>query len=466
MTTQTYIDTHRERFLEELFDLLRIPSVSTTKAHDQDTHHCAVSVQTRLVQAGISKVELYPTDGHPIVYGEHIISPDLPTILVYGHYDVQPPAPLDEWESEPFEPVIRKTEVHPTEGAIFARGATDDKGQMFIHVKAVEAMIQTASLPCNVKFMIEGEEEVGSPNLYPFIEKYREMLAADVILVSDNSLLANDVPSISVGLRGLSYLDVKVTAARQDMHSGTYGAGVPNPINILCDMIARLKDGDKRITIPGFYDDVVLPSDEVREMIRQAPFDPESVMAGPGLLGLEGETGFHFYEQTGILPSLDCNGIWGGYTEEGSKTIIPAVANAKISMRLVSEQRYEKISELFTQYFKSLAPPTVKVEVIPHHGGNPYVTPLDTVAYQAAAAAMEASFGKAPVPMFSGGSIPIIAAFREVLGIESILMGFGLDSDGLHSPNEHFGVWNFYKGIETVPVFFQQFTEMKVAAAV
>ena len=462
MTTQAYIAENKDRYLEELFALLRIPSVSTATEHNKDTHRCAVLVQEHLVRAGLSKAELYPTDGHPIVYGEHIIDPALPTILVYGHYDVQPAAPLDEWKSEPFEPVVRTTDIHP-DGAIFARGATDDKGQMFIHVKAVEAMIQTDTLPCNVKFMIEGEEEVGSPNLYPFIVKYKDMLAADVILVSDNSMLANDVPSISVGLRGLSYLDVKVTTARQDMHSGTYGAGVANPINTLCEMIAKLKDENKRITIPGFYDDVVFPSDEVRDMIRNAPFDAQQVMDGPGLFGLEGETGFHFYERTGILPSCDCNGIWGGYTEEGSKTIIPAVANAKISMRLVSNQNHEKIAVMFADYFKSLAPDTVKVEVHPHHGGNPYVTPTETVEYQAASAAVAESFGKVPVPMYSGGSIPIIAAFKEVLGIETILMGFGLDSDGLHSPNEHFGVWNYYKGIETVPGFFKKYAEMKSA---
>lgn len=460
MTTQEYINEHKDRFLSELTALLRIPSISTAKEHNQDTHHCAVQVQAHLVKAGLDKAELYPTDGHPIVYAERIIDPALPTILVYGHYDVQPADPLDEWNTPPFEPTIRKTDIHP-EGAVFARGATDDKGQMFLHVKAVEAMIKTDSLPCNVKFMIEGEEEVGSPNLYPFIEKYKDLLKADVILVSDNSILANDVPSISVGLRGLSYLDVKVTTARQDMHSGTYGAGVANPINTLCEMISKLKDENKHITIPGFYDDVDMPSDEVRDMIRNAPFDKENVMAGPGLFGLEGETGYHFYERTGILPSLDCNGIWGGFTGEGSKTVIPAVANAKISMRLVGKQNHEKIAVMFSDYFKSLAPDTVKVEVHPHHGGNPYVTPTDTVEYRAASDAMEESFGKKPVPMYSGGSIPIIAAFKETLGIETILMGFGLDSDGLHSPNEHFGIWNFYKGIETVPGFYKKYAEMK-----
>jgi len=460
MTAQAYLQDNRQRFLDELFALLRIPSVSTATEHDDDTHFCATKVQEYLVKAGLDGVSLYPTDGHPVVYAEKIIDPALPTILVYGHYDVQPAAPLEQWESEPFEPVVKKTAAHP-EGAIFARGATDDKGQMFIHVKAVECMIKTDSLPCNVKFMIEGEEEIGSPNLGPFIRKHTEMLQSDVILISDTSLLGNEDPSITVGLRGLSYNNVKVTAADKDMHSGTFGAGVPNPINILCDMVAALKDDKKHITIPGFYDDVVMPSQEVRDMIRNAPFHAEEHMAGPGLRGLEGEEGYHFYERTGILPSLDCNGIWGGYTEEGSKTIIPAVAEAKISMRLVSNQDQHKATQQFTDYFKSLAPDTVEVEVHPHHGGNPYVTPTDTVEYQAASAAMEASFGKTPVPMYGGGSIPIVYEFNQVLGVNIIMMGFGLDTDGLHSPNEHFGVWNFYKGIETVPFFFAKYAEMK-----
>ncbi|MEM9527806.1 MAG: dipeptidase [Bacteroidota bacterium] len=463
MTNQAYLTENRDRFLEELFTLLRIPSVSTAKEHDDDTHYCATMVQQYLVKAGLDEVSLYPTDGHPVVYAEKIIDPTLPTVLVYGHYDVQPAAPLEQWESKPFEPVIKKTEAHP-EGAIFARGATDDKGQMFIHVKAVECMIKTGNLPCNVKFMIEGEEEIGSPNLLPFIQQYKELLTSDVILISDTSLLGNDAPSITVGLRGMSYNDVKVTAADKDMHSGTYGAGVPNPINILCDMVAALKDDTKHITIPGFYDDVAFPPEEVRDMIRNATFDAKEVMAGPGLRGLEGEEGYHFYERTGILPSLDCNGIWGGYTEEGSKTIIPAVANAKISMRLVSNQNHHKATKQFTEYFKALAPDTVEVEVHPHHGGNPYVTPTDTVEFQAASAAMEATFGKKPVPMYGGGSIPIVYEFNQVLDVDIIMMGFGLDSDGLHSPNEHFGVWNFFKGIETVPVFFAEYASRKSQA--
>jgi acetylornithine deacetylase/succinyl-diaminopimelate desuccinylase-like protein len=460
MTTKAYIDQNKERYLEELFAMLRIPSVSTDKAHDQDTHDCAVLVQTYLVKAGLENVSLYPTKGHPIVYADKIIDPALPTVLVYGHYDVQPAAPLDEWLSEPFEPEIRKTEHHP-EGAIFGRGTTDDKGQMFMHVKAMEAMIQTDSLPCNVKFMIEGEEEVGSPSLYPFLQEYKDLVAADVILVSDTSLLAKDAPSITVGLRGLTYLDVKVTTARADMHSGLFGGAVLNPINTLCEMVAKLKDEKKHITIPGFYDDVVFPSEEERDMMRNAPFNADEYMNSPGVYALDGEEGFHTYERTGILPTLDCNGIWGGFMEEGSKTIIPAVANAKISMRLVSRQDWHKATKQFTEYFTSLAPEGAKVEVKAHHGGQPYVTPTDSPEYKAASAAFEDAFGKVPVPMYEGGSIPIIAEFKKVLGIESILMGFGFDTDGLHSPNEHFGVWNFYKGIETIPGFYQKYAEMK-----
>ena len=460
MTTQAYIDANRDRFLDELFTLLRIPSVSTDKAHDDDTHQCAVHVQEYLVRAGLDKAALYPTDGHPIVYAEKIIDDSLPTVLVYGHYDVQPADPLEEWNSEPFEPVIKKTDLHP-DGAIFGRGTTDDKGQMFLHVKAVEAMIQTDSLPCNVKFMIEGEEEVGSPNLEPFLKEHKDMLKSDVILVSDTSLLSKDTPSITVGLRGLAYLDVSVQTARADMHSGLFGGAVANPINLLCEMVAKLKDEDKKITIPGFYDDVHFPSDRDREMMRNAPFDEQEYMDSPGVYGLEGQTGFHTYERTGILPTLDCNGIWGGFTGEGSKTIIPARANAKISMRLVSEQDWHDIAEKFTKHFTSLAPEHAKVTVKPHHGGNPYVTPTDTAEYRAAAAAMKDSWGVEPVPMYEGGSIPIVAKFKEILEVETILMGFGFDTDGLHSPNEHFGVWNYFKGIETVPGFYRHYAALK-----
>ncbi|WP_420459520.1 dipeptidase [Neolewinella sp.] len=460
MTTTEYIDQHRDRFLDELKTLIRIPSISTASEHNKDTHQCAVQVQEYLVRAGLDKAELYPTEGHPIVYAEKIIGEDKPTILVYGHYDVQPADPLEEWDTPPFEPTIKTTAQHP-QGALFARGATDDKGQMFIHVKAVEAMVQTGSLPCNVKFMIEGEEEIGSPNLLPFIKEYREMLHSDVILISDTSLLSKQHPSITVGLRGLTYLDVKVRAARADMHSGLFGGAVANPINVLCDMVASLKDEKKHITIPGFYYDVEFPSERDRKLMREAPFDAEEYMDSPGVFGLEGEEGYTTYERTGILPTLDVNGIWGGFTGEGSKTVIPAVANAKISMRLVSKQNYEKITQLFTEHFKQIAPDTVRVEVHPHHGGNPYVTPTDTPEYKAAEAAIQQTFGETPVPMYEGGSIPIVAQFKEVLGVETILMGFGFDTDGLHSPNEHFGLWNFFKGIETVPAFFSAYAKRK-----
>ncbi|WP_116125918.1 dipeptidase [Lewinella sp. IMCC34183] len=460
MTTRQYIDENRDRFLEELKRLIRIPSISTATEHDQDTHRCAVQVQEYLVRAGLDKAELYPTDGHPIVYAEKILDESLPTVLIYGHYDVQPADPLDEWDTPPFEPTVKKTAHHP-EGAIFARGATDDKGQMFIHVKAVETMIQTDSLPCNVKFMIEGEEEIGSPNLVPFISEYKEMLSSDVILISDTSMLSKDAPSITVGLRGLTYLDVKVRSARADMHSGLFGGAVANPINVLCEMIASLKDDDKHITIPGFYDDVEFPSERDRQLMRDAPFDAQEYMDSPGVFGLEGEKGYTTYERTGILPTLDVNGIWGGFTGEGSKTVIPAVANAKISMRLVSNQDYKKITKLFTDHFTSIAPDSVKVEVKPHHGGQPYVTPTDTPEYRAAADAVKEAFGKEPVPMYEGGSIPIVRQFKDVLGVDTILMGFGFDTDGLHSPNEHFGLWNFYKGIETVPEFFKAYAGRK-----
>ena len=460
MTTTQYIEQHRDRFLDELKTLIRIPSISTASEHNKDTHQCAVRVQEYLVRAGMDKAELYPTEGHPIVYAEKMIGEDKPTVLVYGHYDVQPADPLDEWDTPPFEPTVKKTAQHPG-GAIFARGATDDKGQVFIHVKAVEAMVQTGNLPCNLKFMIEGEEEIGSPNLLPFIREYKEMLRSDVILISDTSLLSKKHPSITVGLRGLTYLDVKVRAARADMHSGLFGGAVANPINVLCEMVASLKDEKKHITIPGFYDDVEFPSERDRNLMREAPFDAEEYMDSPGVFGLEGEEGYTTYERTGILPTLDVNGIWGGFTGEGSKTVIPAVANAKISMRLVSKQNYEKITQLFTEHFKRIAPESVKVEVHPHHGGNPYVTPTDTPEYRAAEAAIQQTFGETPVPMYEGGSIPIVAQFKEVLGVETILMGFGFDTDGLHSPNEHFGLWNFYKGIETVPAFFSAYAEKK-----
>ncbi len=458
--TQNFIQANKDRFLEELFVLLRIPSVSADPAYATDVQRCAGQVAEYLVKAGLEKAEIIPTPGHPIVFAEKIIDPALPTILVYGHYDVQPADPVELWHTPPFEPTIKKTDIHP-EGAIFCRGSADDKGQFFMHLKAVEAMIAADELPCNVKIMIEGEEEVGSDNLEGFLRANVEKLAADVILISDTSIIAKEVPSITTGLRGLSYIEVKVTGPNRDLHSGVYGGAVANPLNTLCKMIASLMDEDKHITIPGFYDDVAELSAEEREAMGKAPFDEAAYKAYLQIGAVEGEKGYTTSERTSIRPTLDVNGIWGGYTGEGAKTVLPAVAQAKISMRLVPYQNPDKITALFEQHFKSIAPPSVQVEVNPHHGGQPSVTPTDTLEYQAAHLAMEATFGKAPIPKREGGSIPIVALFEEVLGLKSILMGFGLDSDGLHSPNEHYGLFNFYKGIETIPYYFHHYTALK-----
>ncbi len=457
---QAYIRQHRERFLDELMELLRIPSVSADPKYKDDVRRAAETVAEHLRRAGAENVEVMPTAGHPIVYGEKLTDPAKPTVLVYGHYDVQPPDPLDLWESGPFEPVIRKTQRHP-EGAIFARGACDDKGQTFMHIKALEAMLSQNALPCNVKFMVEGEEEVGSANLGQFLRTNREKLACDVILISDTSIIANDTPSITTGLRGLSYLEVHVTGPNRDLHSGVYGGAVANPINVLCEMIASLMDEDYHITIPGFYDDVVTISDAERREMNKAPFSLDDYKKDLGIGDIRGEGGFTTLERTSIRPTLDVNGIWGGYTGEGAKTVLPGQAHAKISMRLVPNQDPDKITELFTKHFESIAPASVKVEVHPHHGGQPVVTPTDTPEYQAAHRAMEKTFGKAPIPKREGGSIPIVALFEEVLGVKSVLMGFGLDSDAIHSPNEHYGVFNFYKGIETIPYYYQYYAELK-----
>ncbi len=457
---QRYISTHKDRFLEELFELLRIPSISADPAYKEEVRRAAGYVADSLRRAGADRAEVVPTAGHPIVYAEKIVDDSLPTILVYGHYDVQPPDPLNLWKSGPFEPVIKKTKLHP-DGAIFARGSCDDKGQLFMHVKAFEAMVAEDRLPCNVKFMIEGEEEVGSSHLSDFCRQNRERLSADVILISDTSIIANDVPSITTGLRGLSYVEVKVTGPNRDLHSGVYGGAVANPINVLARMIAALQDDDRRITIPGFYDDVVEVSEEERRLMNEAPFDLKAYLQDLSIGDIEGETGYTTLERTSIRPTLDVNGIWGGYIGEGAKTVLPAEAFAKISMRLVPNQDPEKITELFTAYFKSLAPPSVRVEVFPHHGGQPVVTPTDTPEYQAASKAMAATFGKEPLPQRSGGSIPIVALFEEVLGTKSVLMGFGLDSDSIHSPNEHYGLFNFFKGIETIPYYYQYYAELK-----
>ena len=458
--TQEYIKNNRDKFLNELLELLRIPSVSADPAYKEDVKRTAEFVAESLKSAGCSRVEIYPTKGHPIVYGEHIIDSSLPTILVYGHYDVQPPDPLELWDSPPFEPVIKKTDIHP-DGAIFARGSCDDKGQMFMHVKAFEAMISTDSLPCNVKFMIEGEEEIGSDNLGLFCNEYKEMLTCDVVLISDTSVIANDIPSITVGLRGLSYVEVEVTGPNKDLHSGVYGGAVGNPLNVLCDMIASLKDENKHITIPGFYDDVVEVSIEERAAMNKAPFSRDEYMKSLNVKDTLGEKGYTILEQTSIRPTLEINGMWGGYIGEGAKTVLPSKAFAKISMRLVPNQSSDKITRLFKEYFESIAPPSVKVVVKPHHGGEPAVTPSDTPEYLAASKAMETTYGKTPIPVRGGGSIPIVALFEKVLGVKTVLMGFGLDSDDIHSPNEHYGLFNYYKGIETIPYFYKNYAELK-----
>jgi acetylornithine deacetylase/succinyl-diaminopimelate desuccinylase-like protein len=457
--SKNYIAENKERFLAELMALLKIPSISADPAYAKDVQKAAEAVQKALAEAGCTKTELHQTNGHPIVYGEIMKDKNLPTVLVYGHYDVQPPDPLNLWNSPPFEPVIQPTELHP-DGAIFARGACDDKGQMYMHVKAVEFMVKTDQLPCNVKFMIEGEEEVGSNNLALFVAQNREKLANDVILISDTGMIANDVPSITTGLRGLSYVEVEITGPNRDLHSGLYGGAVANPINILAQMIASLHDENNRITITGFYDKVEELSQEERAEMAKAPFDLEAYKKALDIEAVYGEKGYSTNERNAIRPTLDVNGIWGGYTGEGAKTVIASNAYAKISMRLVPHQDWKEITELFKAHFESIAPKGVTVKVKPHHGGQGYVTHIDTVAYQAASKAYETTFGKKPIPQRSGGSIPIVSLFEQELGSKTILMGFGLDSDAIHSPNEHFGVWNYLKGIETIPYFYEYFTAL------
>jgi acetylornithine deacetylase/succinyl-diaminopimelate desuccinylase-like protein len=447
------VEQHKDQFLAELFELLRIPSVSADPKYKEDVLRTADSVRDHLIKAGADKVEICPTPGFPIVYGEKIIDPKLPTILVYGHYDVQPADPINLWTSPPFEPVIR-------DGNIFARGSADDKGQMFMHVKAFELMLKSGQLACNVKFMIEGEEEVGSSNLDPFLAANKEKLKADCVLVSDTSMLANDIPSITTGLRGLSYVEVEVTGPNRDLHSGVYGGGVANPVNVLCSMIASMHDENRHITIPGFYDNVVELSTIERAMIAEAPFSQEEYNAELKVNDVMGEKGYSTVERTSIRPTLDVNGIWGGYIGEGAKTVLPSKAYAKISMRLVPNQTPDEITELFQKHFESIAPASVKVKVSPHHGGFPAVTPVDSIEYRAAAKAMETTFGKQPIPARGGGSIPIVASFEKILGLKTVLMGFGLDTDDIHSPDEHYGVFNYLKGIETIPYFFKYYAEM------
>ena len=458
--TQEYLAAHKDDALNQLFDLLRIPSVSANLEMKPEMIKTAESVKQSLLDAGVDMAELCETPGNPIVYAEKIIDPSLPTVVVYGHYDVQPADPLDLWDSPAFEPVIKKTPVHP-EGAIFARGACDDKGQMFMHVKAFEAMNKSGELPCNVKFMIEGEEEVGSVSLDAFVKENHEKLAGDVILISDTGMLANDTPSITTGLRGLSYVEVEVTGPNRDLHSGLYGGAVANPINVLNLLIASLQDENKHITIPGFYDKVVELSDEERAEMGKAPFSLEAYKAALDMDDVEGEAGYSTMERATIRPTLDVNGIWGGYQGEGAKTVIASKAYAKISMRLVPDQDPDEITNLFVQHFESIAPKSVKVKVTAHHGGMPYVSPTDSLAYSAASKAMEEAFGKKPIPVRSGGSIPIVSLFEQELKMKTILFGFGLDSDAIHSPNEHYGLFNFYKGMETIPYFYKHFTEMK-----
>jgi len=450
---KNYVEKNKDRFLEELFELIRIPSISALKEARDDMYRTADAVKRYLLEAGADTAEVKETSGWPVVFGQKMVDPSLPTVLVYGHYDVQPAEPLDLWKSPPFEPEVR-------DGKIYARGADDDKGQFFMHVKAFELMNRAGVLPCNVKFMVEGEEEIGSPSLKSFCKENKELLKADVILVSDTTMIAQDIPSITVGLRGLSYLEVELTGPNRDLHSGLYGGAVGNPANLLAKMIASLTDENNHITIPGFYDDVREVPEQERAEMAKAPFNLEEYKSALGIDEVVGESGFSTNERTGIRPSLDVNGIWSGYTGEGAKTVLPSSAHAKISMRLVPDQDSKKIDELFIRHIKSIAPEGTKVDVKSLHGGQGYVTPIDFPAYRAASRAIEESFGKSPIPVRSGGSIPIVSDFEEVLGIKSILMGFGLDSDAIHSPNENYPLFNFYKGIETIPYFYKYFSEM------
>lgn len=454
METSAYIENNKQKFLDELFDLLRIPSVSTDGNHKPDIRDAAEFIKSKLLEAGADSAEICETPGNPIVYAEKMVDPSLPTILMYGHYDVQPPDPMELWTSPPFEPVIK-------DDKIYARGACDDKGQLYMHIKAFETMMQAGKLHCNLKFMIEGEEEIGSNNLEAFVKEEKDRLTADVILISDTSIISNDIPSLTVALRGLSYMEVEVTGPNRDLHSGVYGGGVANPINVLCELLASLKDENGHITIPGFYDDVIELTAEEREDLNRAPFNIDNYKNDLGIGDVEGEEGYTTLERTGIRPTLDVNGIWGGYMGEGAKTVIASKAFAKVSMRLVPNQSSDKITQLFTDHFNSIAPSSVQVKVNPHHGGEPVMTSTNSVAYEAAVNAFKEVWGKSPVPTRDGGSIPIVALFKEVLGLDTILMGFGLNSDAIHSPNEHYGIFNFFKGIETIIQYHKHFAELK-----
>ena len=452
-TIKQYVEDNRQRLLDELFDLLRFPSVSADPQYKPHVLKTAEFVAQKLVEAGAEKVEVCQTAGYPIVYGEKIIDSSKPTVLVYGHYDVQPPDPLELWKTPPFEPTVR-------DGKIYARGACDDKGQFYMHVKAFELMIQTSTLPCNIKFMIEGEEEVGSDNLGTFVKQNKERLKADVVLISDTSMISMENPSLETGLRGLSYLEVEVTGPNRDLHSGVYGGAVGNPITTLAKMIASMHDENNHITIPGFYDKVIPLTTEEKAALNSAPYDEDEYKKDLGIAEVWGEKGYSTLERTGTRPTLELNGIWGGYIGEGAKTVLPSKAHAKISMRLVPNQSSHEITELFTKHFEKIAPPYVTVKVTPHHGGEPVVTPTDSIAYKAAQKAISESFGKEPIPTRGGGSIPIVALFEAELGIKTVLMGFGLDSDALHSPNEKYDIYNYYKGIETIPLFHKYFAEL------
>lgn len=451
-TPKDFIKSNKDRFLAELFDWLRIPSVSADSRHKGDVRKAAEFLKEKFAEAGVDKVEICETKGHPIVFAEKLIDPSLPTVLVYGHYDVQPADPLNLWDSPPFEPVIK-------DDKIYARGACDDKGQVYMHVKAFETMMKLNLLPCNIKFMVEGEEEVGSDNLGDFVQENKSKLKADVILISDTALISLEHPSITVGLRGLSYMEVEVTGPNRDLHSGVYGGAVANPINILSQMIASLHDENGRITIPGFYDKVAELTAKEREALNKAPFDLNDYKKELDITEIKGEKGYTTLERTGVRPTLDVNGIWGGYTGEGAKTVLPSKASAKISMRLVPNQVSSEITELFTKHIKSIAPSSVKVKVTAHHGGEPAVTPTDSVAYKAASKAFEEVFGKTPIPSRDGGSIPIVALFKKELGLDTVLMGFGFDTDAIHSPNEHYGVKNFMIGIETIVAFYKHYAK-------
>jgi acetylornithine deacetylase/succinyl-diaminopimelate desuccinylase-like protein len=448
-----YIEDNKQRFLDELFEVIRIPSISSEKEHKDDMKKAADHLKQKLLDAGAEKAEVMPTDGNPVVYAEKILDTNKPTVLVYGHYDVMPVDPIEKWNSKPFEPEIR-------DGKIYARGADDDKGQSFMHIKAFEYLVKSNKLDCNVKFMLEGEEEIGSPSLGKFCEQNKEMLQADTILVSDTSMLGEDLPSITTGLRGLAYMEVEVTGPNKDLHSGIFGGAVANPANVLAEMIAKLKDENNKVTIPGFYDDVLEASDEERKEMGKAPFNLEEYKKALDIEEVDGEKGYTTMERTGIRPSCDVNGMWSGYTGEGAKTVLPATAGAKISMRLVPNQDHKKIARLFKEYFESIAPKSVKVNVKELHGGQGYVCPIDLPAYKAASQAMEEVLGKKPVPVRSGGSIPIIASFDQILGIKSVLVGFGLESDAIHSPNENYPLNQFYNGIETIAKFYEKFAEL------